>query len=125
MWTYTQVSGDIGHEGEHVGYGYAGDKDHPEGKNNPAMQSVHNIGPLPCGLYDMNPPVDTNTHGPYVIWLTPHPENEMYGRSAFGIHGDSLVEPGNASEGCIATGPVTRRNMWNSGDHLLRVISGV
>ena len=124
MWTWDITQAELTHEGEHVAFGYSGGKDHPEGKNNPAMQSIHNIGPLPCGLYDIGSPVNTVTHGPYVLPLTPHPENTMYSRSGFLIHGDSVVESGNASEGCVILSPAARRTVWNSGDHLLRVVTG-
>jgi len=33
--------------------------------------------------------------------LSPHPDNEMFGRGSFRIHGDSIKNPGTASHGCI------------------------
>jgi hypothetical protein len=98
------------------GYSGAGDN-----KNVPASQWIKNKGPIPCGIYTIEPPIDTKTHGPYVLWLTPDPANEMFGRSAFGIHGDSLVAPGTASEGCIILSRVSRETIWLSGDHILEV----
>ncbi len=122
MWTYEQRSGRLFHEGkELIGKGYAG---MGEGKNNPEMQSVHNIGPLPRGIYWINPPMDTEQHGPFVLWLTPEPTNEMYGRSDFGIHGDSKAHPGQASQGCIVLSRDVREQIWNSGDRKLEVVSG-
>ena len=110
------------HDWEHEGWGYAGAAD---GKNNPEMQSVHNVGPLPVGLYDIGEPRNTPKHGPFVLPLTPHPENEMYGRSEFLIHGDSIAAPGTASEGCIIMNRIVRNHIAESGDTVLRVVSGV
>src|SRR4051812_11896240 len=51
MWTYIQKSGRLLDANlQLVGIGYSG---HDVGKNNPAMQSVSNTGPLPCGVYDI------------------------------------------------------------------------
>lgn len=115
-----QSTGEILQDGEHQTFGYAGNG---LGKNNPAMQDVHNIGPIPVGKYTMEAPVDTDTHGPYVLWLVPDPTNNMFGRSAFGIHGDSLTSPGNASEGCIVTARLNREAIWESGDHEIEVVA--
>jgi hypothetical protein len=119
MWKYEQSTGRLLHENERVAIGYAGKG---EGKNNADMQDVRGIGPLPKGLYDINAPIDTRTHGPYVMWLTPDPDNEMFGRSAFGIHGDSVVHPGEASEGCMIFSRMIREKIWESGDTRLEVI---
>lgn len=100
----------------------------PEAVNNPRMQSLPFVGPIPEGLYIIMEPVDTITHGPYFMPLSPDPGNLMWGRSAFGIHGDSIVNPGRkaASEGCI-TGltKLVRKRIWESGDHDLRVIAQI
>jgi hypothetical protein len=101
------------------GCGYAG---RGVGKNNPLMQNVSNVGPLPAGTYTIESPVDTETHGLYVLWLTPDPMNEMFGRTGFGIHGDSIDNPGNASEGCIVLPRITREAIWESGDRQLLVV---
>lgn len=83
---------------------------------------MKNWGPIPCGLYTIGAHVDTMTHGPFVLPLTPSPQNEMFGRSAFLIHGDSKVAPGSASEGCIILSRSVRERIAKSGDHELRVI---
>ena len=120
MWIYHQIDGTIlAPDGKLMAIGYAGAG---AGKNNPAMQQEHAVGPLPRGLYTMQPPVDTSTHGPYVIWLTPDSRNEMYGRGDFGIHGESLEHPGRASLGCIIAPNFCRHRMWESGDHVVAVI---
>lgn len=119
MWTYEQATGRLLHDGLCADTGYSGKGD---GKNNPAMQDVRGIGPLPKGTYTINAPIDTHTHGPYVMWLIPDPQNDMCGRSAFGIHGDSVVHPGEASEGCMIFPRTVRERVWNSGDHTLEVV---
>lgn len=118
-WTYSQASGNLSHDGELVATGYSGAG---EGKNNPAMQEVHNVGPIPVGSYTIEEPINTKTHGPYAMHLIPGAENEMFGRSAFLIHGDSVVRPGTASEGCVILPRPIREQIWNSGDRVLEVV---
>src|SRR5271169_2932681 len=94
----------------------------PSGKNNPAMQNLHNIGPLPQGKYVMVAVEDHPKLGPFTIVLVPDPANVMYGRSLFRIHGDSIKSPGNASDGCIVCARFAREELWASSDHDLQVI---
>ena len=128
MWTYIQKTGELLHNGEHVAVGYSG-YDDPEtgqdGKNNPELENVPDVGPIPVGQYSIGYPVDTVTHGPFVLPLTPDATNQMFGRTGFLIHGDSVVEPGTASRGCIIMARQVRNDVANSGDHSLQVISGV
>lgn len=121
MWTYRQSTGELLHGDTLMGQGYAGKG---SGKNNPAMQNVPNVGPLPQGWYTIGAPRDTTTHGPYVLRLTPAKENVMYGRSGFLVHGDSKAKPGSASNGCIILIPALRIQVWESGDHQLTVVEG-
>lgn len=118
-WRYSQSSGWLSHDGENVIEGYSGAGD---GKNNPAMQDVHNVGPIPVGTYVIGAPSDTKTHGPYVLHLTPDPGNEMFSRAGFLVHGDSVVNPGTASEGCIIVPRKVREQVWDSGDRTLVVV---
>lgn len=64
-----------------------------EGRNNPRMQSVRNIGPLPLGRYRMEVVAHQKFAAP-AIKLT-QIEGESFGRAGFYIHG------GTNSEGCI------------------------
>ena len=118
-WRYEQSTGDMSRDGILVATGYSGAG---EGKNNPAMQDAHNVGPLPQGDYEIESPVDTATHGPYVLRLTPDSGNEMFGRSGFLIHGDSVAHPGTASEGCIILPRSARAQIWESGDTSLEIV---
>src|SRR6266850_4122660 len=65
----------------------------------------------PCSLQVRNP----------APALTPDASNQMFGRTAFLIHGDSVVEPGTASRGCIIMSRGIRNEVAPSGDHVLTV----
>lgn len=97
MIVYNQKSGEL-QFGKIIAQGYSGNG---EGKNNPDMESVKGIGPIPKGTYTITKAY-TNIHtGKVTMNLIPSPKNEMYGRGDFRIHGDSIKEPGTASHGCI------------------------
>ena len=124
MWTFEITSGKwydpLGH---FVSRGYAGGncgKD-PEGINNPAMEGVKNVGPLPEGAYTFGPPVEHSQLGAFAIPLIPDSTNEMHGRGDFYLHGDTLA-PKSASEGCIVQPRPTRDDAWASTDHRLQVV---
>jgi Protein of unknown function (DUF2778) len=121
MWIYEQATGAmIDPSGKLLAIGYSGNG---PWKNNPADQNLHNKGPIPAGKYKIEKPIDTKTHGPFVLWLIPDPSNQMYGRSAFGIHGDSVVNPGTASEGCVIQPRYARQQIAVSGDDDLEVVA--
>lgn len=103
-----------------VGTGYAGKG---EGKNNPAMQAVHDVGPIPEGDYTIGAPYTHPHLGPLTMNLTPDEGNEMEGRSAFRIHADATAHPGEASDGCIVQNIWTRTAVSESGDRRLRVVA--
>lgn len=102
--------------------GYSG---HGIGLNNPLMQTVKFVGPLPVGFYTMGEPINDLRVGEYAIPLIPDLENEMFGRGAFFMHGDEIKEPGahNASDGCIIQALIIRRAAWSSQDHRLQVVA--
>ncbi len=91
------------------------------GKNNPAMQDRPNVGPIPQGRYGVGDPRDSAQVGPYALPLDPLPGTTTFGRSAFMIHGDSIVHPGMASHGCIILLRDARHKIAESGDRELRV----
>ncbi len=121
MWQYVQLTGEIYRDGTTMGQGYAG---RGIGKNNPAMQNEPFVGPLPVGSYLIGAPIDDVHTGPYTLPLIPDPANEMFGRNLFRIHGDSISDPGNASDGCIVTNKPLRMAIWESTDFMLQVVSG-
>lgn len=119
-WLYQQSTGNLSFNGEFVQRDYSGAA---TGKNNPAMQTVPDIGPIPRGTYDIGAPHTSPHTGTYTLNLTPGPGTNTFGRSAFRIHGDdSLHHPGTASEGCVIMSVTTRHRIWGSGDHTLEVV---
>jgi hypothetical protein len=120
MWTYAQKTGDLLQDGNVVATGYSG---FDNGKNNPDMQAVHDVGPIPQGDWIIvGPPVNTAAHGPYVLTLTPAQGTNTFGRSGFLMHGDAVHSPGTASKGCIIMSRTARERVWNSGDTDLEVV---
>jgi hypothetical protein len=118
-WKYDQASGALTHDGEMIATGYAGK---PPSKNIPADQDKPFLGPLPRGGYTIGQPVANGGHmGPYVLPLTPDPANDMFGRDGFFIHGDSITDPGDASDGCIVLNRQWRTMIAQSDDTLLVV----
>jgi len=114
-WKYQQHDGALFHNGEFEGTGYSGTE---YGRNNPTAQDVANLGPIPQGNYWIGKPFTDAVRGPIVMALTPNPEDQMFGRSGFLIHGDNAAH--DASHGCVVLGPLLRAAIANSGDvHLL------
>jgi hypothetical protein len=98
MWTYEQGTGKLSHDGIEAWLGYAGRGD---GLNNPAMENVKNIGPLPRGFYTIGMPYAHEHLGPVCMNLEPDGKNQMFGRGDFRIHADNFANNKSASEGCI------------------------
>jgi hypothetical protein len=125
MWTYVQSTGDLfDPNGQRMWTGYSGFA--PDGKNNPAAQDEANIGPIPRGTYTIGAPECVETdgpHGPFVLPLTPDPSNEMFGRSGFLCHGDSIEHAGSASHGCIIMPLAIRTQIASSNDDQLVVVA--
>lgn len=120
MWTYEQSTGHLSQDGALISTGYSGAS---EGKNNPSMQAAIGVGPIPAGRWEMTGVEEGGPTGPFTIVLAPCAGADTCGRDEFRIHGDSITDPGTASHGCIILPPTARRQMWNSGDHLLTVIA--
>ena len=124
MWTWDQSAGTLSRNGVLVSRGYSG-KD--RGKNNPALQSVPGIGPVPRGAWKILAPYDSKNVGPYALPIHAvdgklDDRHEPTGRSAFRIHGDSVKAPGTASRGCIILPRAVREQIWKSGDRDLQVV---
>jgi Protein of unknown function (DUF2778) len=118
MWTYSQSTGEMEHDGVLVGTGYSGlglDKDQPDD------QDVVGMGPIPEGQWIIGNAATSPTLGPLAMPLFPDGGTETFGRSQFFIHGDSLEHPGQASHGCIVLDHNTRQAIIDSGDKALTV----
>ena len=121
MWTYSQATGKVSRaDGAWIITGYSGSG---AGKNNPAAQQMRNIGPIPRGRYTIGKGYTHKSKGPVCMRLTPDATNEMFGRRGFLIHGDSIHEPGTASNGCIVVGRMARLEIATSGDRELEVVA--
>ncbi len=118
MYSYSQSTGRLLQDGVYIGTGYAGTG---VGKNDPEFQMVANVGPLPQGGYTIGSPFTDPRDGPLCFRLTPDPANEMFGRSGFRIHADSIASPGSASEGCMVFSHPIRAQIAASGDQALTV----
>lgn len=91
--------------------------------NKPQFQNLKYKGPLPCGLYSMGPAIDHSKLGPVAIPLQPSPENEMFDRGDFYIHGDNVINPGHGSDGCICAPRFARERLNASEDRLIEVVA--
>jgi len=126
MWVFAQATGELFCDDDlntPLTIGYSG---FGEGKNNPAMQQIHDIGPIPRGYWTIGTPEDVETagpHGPFVLPLTPIDGTMTYGRSGFLIHGDAVNHAGSASHGCIILNRHIREDIAASRDQLLKVIA--
>ena len=125
MWIYAQGSGELSRDDDDtvVSIGYSGSG---EGKNNPAMQQIHDVGPIPRGIWHIGEPeaVDVvGPHGPFVLPLTPAEGTPTFERLGFLIHGDSLAHVGSASHGCIILNRHVREAIAASHDQLLKVVA--
>ena len=120
MWTYDRKNHVFSKGPTRFTECYSG---HGEGLNNPDMEDVHDIGPLPAGLYHMSGFLDLQGTGKGTIILTPDKNNNMFGRSRFRIHGDNISNNFSASHGCIVLpGMINRVHVWESEDHDLQVV---
>lgn len=119
MITYRQIDGLQTLDGKLVGIGYSG---HGAGLNNPAMESVPDVGPIPRGMWRI---VRWDDHhadkGPIVAVLEPV-GHSAHGRTGFLIHGDNAEMNHTASHGCIIDSHDIRIALRASGETQLEVI---
>jgi Protein of unknown function (DUF2778) len=94
---------------------------HGEGLNNPALEAVHNIGPIPRGPWEVVEWLDNyENKGSCVARLAPV-GHDAHGRSGFLCHGDNPEQNHTASDGCIVAAHDARQAWRNSGDMNLTV----
>jgi hypothetical protein len=124
-WRWDQSAGHLMLGAKSVSRGYSG---RARGKNNPALQGVRGVGPIPRGRYKIGAPYNSKNVGPYTLPLDAidaKPGDDIHqetGRSAFRIHGDSIRAPGTASKGCIILPRAIRQQIWASGIREIEVI---
>lgn len=112
MFEYSQSTGILSHGGEPIGKGYAG---HGEGLNNPKLEMVHNLGPLPKGTWEIGLFFDDKHLGYCVAALRPTSQ-DVFGRGGFFIHGDNKRMNHTASDGCIILSKTLRELIRDSGE---------
>jgi hypothetical protein len=96
-WRYRQATGAMyAPDGAIIECGYSGKA---PVTNWPPGQCIPDWGCIPQGSYALGEAVDHETCGPCAIPLEPSPENQMFNRHSFLIHGDN--EDHTASTGCI------------------------
>lgn len=114
-------TGAISQNASSIGMGYAG---HPPYVNDPTACDMKGLGPLPVGTYGIGPPENfPESVGMFAIPLTPQPENTMFGRSGFFVHGDNPAANQTASDGCIVTSRATRGIVAADQDATLVVVA--
>ena len=96
MFIYSQTSGELRRDDVLIGKGYSG---HGEGRNNPALDHLHDIGPTPRGEYTIGSPYTDPHKGPLCFRLFPKPGTDLHKRSGFLLHGNNALN--DASRGCI------------------------
>lgn len=121
MWTYRQTTGSvIDANAAQAGIAYSG---HGLGLNNPAMEAVASVGPIPAGQWKITRWHDHHGElGPVVAILEPVGHN-AHGRSLFRIHGDDAAADHMASDGCIVANRTIRESWRASGDMDLTVVA--
>jgi hypothetical protein len=127
MFTYKQSTGQLfNSSGLRIGVGFSG---YGENRNKPELQNVSNVGCIPKGKYTIGNAYKHDHLGPVVMNLIPDPDNSMFGRSLFRIHGVSYDNPLTAenetllsSHGCICMDRKVRELVAASDDKELLVI---
>lgn len=130
MWGFEQSTGWwYTPESARLSQGYSG---HGLGRNNPEMESVADVGPIPVGLYTIQLITDAagqpiahkdakgTTLAAPVMRLIPDADNEMYGRTDFLCHGNNATN--DASLGCAIADHDTRVTISTSTDNRLQVV---
>lgn len=101
--------------------GYSG---RAEGKNNPGWEKIAGKGPIPQGDWEIQAAYTSRRVGALAIPLRPADATVTFGRSAFLIHGDSKLHPGQASSGCIILPWVARSRIARHVGSTLHVSDG-
>lgn len=121
-WLYSQLQGvlvrpdGVRYDGLYSGFG--------GGVNNPEMEDVAGIGPIPQGRWTFGEPFDDPETGPLCLALAPAPGTYTFNRGGFVIHGDEVEHPGEhlASHGCIVAPRAVREALAASTWRLIEVV---
>ena len=130
MWTYSQTTGALAHNGDPAGVGYSGFE---AGLNDPASEGIPDVGPIPAGNYTFGAvlPIGPGHTGVFVIPLVPDTLTRAKiiilgrGPDSFFCHGDTasdvVLHLELASRGCIIASRVIREAIALSIDKQLMV----
>ena len=107
-----------------VGLGYAGAT---AGLNNPEMEHVRNVGPIPQGTYFLRETRHPRFRAPAFECVPTHSTAEKlkrYGRSGFWVHGDNPGVNFSASSGCIVLNRTARLELgkWLKRGHTILTV---
>jgi len=125
-WLYAQATGKLYYVDDktgkqtYIGRGYSGKG---EGLNNPKMQHVEDVGPIPQGEWTIGEA--TSKKGPLTLPLTAAEGTETFGRTGLLIHGDNRFMNYTASKGCIIMPKSIREQINKSEDKKLKVVEDV
>lgn len=112
-WVYSQSTGrlylaDREDVRTHIATGYSGARDHVNRSEDEGRVA---LGPIPRGVWRMDPPANSPRLGPIAIGLEAADPKAALGRSGFYVHGDNRAADGSASSGCIILDRPTRALM--------------
>lgn len=116
-WTYQQGTGSFLRGNSLLGTGYSG---FSTGRNNPGMEDIPEVGPIPRGKWKIGPAYDDKHLGPTVMHLDPDGHDAHF-RTAFRIHGNNITN--DASHGCIILTHDIRQMISMSDDRELEVVA--
>jgi len=89
MWRYEQETGRLTTPwGSPCGKGYSG---HGDGLNNPKMERIAGVGPIPRGRYTICAAYADSHLGPYVMPLAPINGTNTFGRTGFLVSGEPVT----------------------------------
>ena len=127
-WVYSQSTGhlylaDNQDARTFVAVGYSGAVGHV---NRTESEAIVARGPIPRGLWRMDPPASHQRLGPIAIGLEAADPQTALKRSGFYVHGDNKAGDNSASTGCIVLSRATRELMqllyWNAAVRSILVV---
>lgn len=119
---YYQKTGLITLFSKLIGVGYSG---HGDGLNNPKLDTVVAVGPIPSGLWEITDwTITGHDKGPLVATLRAIALDKDSHRAGFLIHGDNKQQDHSASHGCIVASYSIRKQLFQSNQTKLLVKAG-
>lgn len=95
---------------------------HGNAANDVTREREIGVGPLPAGIYSIGAARTSAKLGSFVLDLVPTHGTEMYGRSLFRIHGDTVNDvTHSASDGCIIAPKPVRVWINRQADRRIKV----